>query len=153
VGRSDPDKLEAADALRAHEGVEEVVLVSKPYKFVAREARGTTAKSVVDLGNGVSIGGTESVLMAGPCTVESEEQLFLSAAAVAAEGATILRGGAYKPSTSPYAFHGMGRPGLQLLRAAADQFGMKMITEVMHVRKVDEVAEFADILQIGTRNM
>jgi 3-deoxy-7-phosphoheptulonate synthase len=92
-------------------------------------------------------------MMAGPCTVESEDQLFTTAKAVAAGGAKILRGGAYKPSTSPYSFQGMGVDGLKLLRKAADQYGLKVITEVMHVRKVEEVSQYADILQIGTRNM
>ena len=149
---ADHRKLDAADSLRAHDGVEDVILVSKPYKFVAKEAQ-ATGKSTIDLGDGVIIGGTETVMMAGPCTVESEEQLFTTARAVAAAGATILRGGAYKPSTSPYSFHGMGEPGLKLLRDAADELGLKVITEAMHVRKVEEVSRYADILQIGTRNM
>lgn len=152
VGAADHEKLDAAEALRAHEGVEDVMLVSKPYKFVAKEAN-ALGKSQIDLGDGVIIGGNEAVMMAGPCTVESEEQLFTTAAAVAKAGATILRGGAYKPSTSPYSFHGMGEPGLKMLREAADQYGMKVITEAMHVRKVEEVSQYADVLQIGTRNM
>ena len=152
VGAADHEKLDAAEALRAHEGVEDVVLVSQPYKFVAKAAR-PSGKSQIDLGDGVVIGGTESVMMAGPCTVESEEQLMVTAEAVAKAGATILRGGAYKPSTSPYSFHGMGEPGLRLMREAADRFGMKVITEAMHVRKVEEVSRYADVLQIGTRNM
>ncbi len=152
VGAADHEKLDAAEALRAHEGVEDVVLVSKPYKFVAKEAH-PAGKSVVDLGGGVLVGGAETVMMAGPCTVESEEQLFTTAEAVARAGATVLRGGAYKPSTSPYSFHGMGEPGLRLLRAAADRYGMRVITEAMHVRKVEEVSRYADVLQIGTRNM
>ena len=106
---------------------------------------------VVDV-NGVQIGGDEVVMMAGPCTVESEDQVMTTAEAVARAGARILRGGAYKPSTSPYSFQGMGLPGLRLLRTAADEYGLKVVTEVMHVNKVDEVCEYADILQVGTRN-
>ena len=151
MGGSEEDKLDAADSLKGYAGVEDVILVSKPYKFVAREARGET--SVVDLGDGVTVGGNEVCVMAGPCTVEGEEMLFQTAKAVAAAGAKVLRGGAYKPCTSPYSFQGMGLEGLKLLRAAADRYGLKVVTEVMHVRKVEEVAEFADVLQIGTRNM
>jgi 3-deoxy-7-phosphoheptulonate synthase len=91
--------------------------------------------------------------MAGPCTVESREQLLTTARAVKAAGATILRGGAYKPSTSPYSFQGLGEEGLKLLAEARAETGLKIITEVMHVRNIDLVAEYADILQIGTRNM
>lgn len=150
VGGAEHEKVDAIDQLKAYDGVEDVILITKPYKFVAKEYRGK--KSIVDVG-GVLIGGDEIVMMAGPCTVESEEQLFLTAERVAKAGAKILRGGAYKPCTSPYSFQGMGTEGLQLLRAASKQYGLKVVTEVMHVRKVEEVAEYADILQIGTRNM
>lgn len=150
VGGSEHEKIDAIDQLRATEGVEDVILITKPYKFVAKELHGK--KSVVDVG-GVKIGGDEIVMMAGPCTVESEEQLFATAKRVAQAGARILRGGAYKPCTSPYSFQGMGTEGLRLLKEAGKKYGLKVITEVMHVRKVEEVAEYADILQIGTRNM
>jgi 3-deoxy-7-phosphoheptulonate synthase len=148
IGVPEYDKMEAADQLRSLEGVDDVVFISKPYKFVARELR---PKTVVDV-DGVQIGGDEVVMMAGPCTVESEDQVMTTAEAVARAGARILRGGAYKPSTSPYSFQGMGLPGLRLLRTAADEYGLKVVTEVMHVNKVDEVCEYADILQVGTRN-
>ncbi len=151
VGGTEQDKVDARDQLLGFEGVEEVIFVTRPFKFVAKESR--PDRSIIDLGDGVVIGGNSVVMMAGPCTVESEEQLFRTAEAVARAGATVLRGGAYKPSTSPYSFHGMGLPGLQLLQLAGKQFGLKVITEVMHVRKVEEVSEYADILQIGTRNM
>lgn len=151
VGGAEHLKVDAIDQLRGYHGVEDVILITKPYKFVAKEYAKTGA-SILDVG-GVKIGGDNFVMMAGPCTVESEEQLFKTAEAVAKAGAQILRGGAYKPSTSPYSFHGMGLEGLKLLRAAADKFGLKVVTEVMHVTKVDEVAEYADMLQIGTRNM
>lgn len=150
VGDPTLDKVEAADQIRGFAGVEEVVFISKPFKFVAKESK--PGKTQIDVG-GVVIGGSEVVMMAGPCTVESETQLFKTAEAVAKGGAKILRGGAYKPSTSPYSFQGMGVPGLELLKEAGRRYGMKVITEVMHVRKVEEVARYADILQIGTRNM
>lgn len=151
VGAGEHTKVDAIDQLRAYDFVEDVILITKPYKFVAKEyTKGK--KSVIDVG-GVKIGGPEFVMMAGPCTVEDEEQIFTTAKGVAAAGAKILRGGAYKPSTSPYSFHGMGLDGLKLMRQAADAFGLKVCTEVMHVNKVDEVAEYTDILQIGTRNM
>ncbi len=148
IGVPEYDKMEAADQLRSLDGVDDVVFISKPYKFVAKELRG---KTIVDV-DGVKIGGDEVVMMAGPCTVESEAQLMLTAEAVAKGGAKILRGGAYKPSTSPYTFQGMGLPGLELLREAGRRFNLKVVTEVMHVRKVEEVCEYADILQVGTRN-
>ncbi len=150
VGGSEHEKIDAMEQLRGYEGVEDVILITKPYKFVAKEYKG--GKTAVDVG-GLLIGGDEIVMMAGPCTVESEEQLFATAERVAKAGAKVLRGGAYKPCTSPYSFQGMGVEGLRLLKAAGKQFGLKVITEVMHVRKVEEVAEYADILQIGTRNM
>lgn len=148
IGVPEYDKMEAADQLRSLDGVDDVVFISKPYKFVAKELK---PKTVVDVG-GVKIGGDEVVMMAGPCTVESEAQLMLTAEAVAKGGAKVLRGGAYKPSTSPYTFQGMGLPGLELLQEAGRKFNLKVVTEVMHVRKVEEVCEYADILQVGTRN-
>ncbi len=149
VGAPELDKVEAADQIRSYEQVEEVMFVSRPYKLVAKEVR---TRSVVDV-RGVPVGGEEVVMMAGPCTVESEEQLMTTAAAVAASGAKILRGGAYKPSTSPYSYQGMGVPGLELLREAGRRFDLRVVTEVMDPRKVELVAQYADLLQIGTRNM
>lgn len=150
VGGNEHEKVDAIDQLRSLQGVENVIQITKPYKFVAKEYR--HGKSVIDV-RGVKIGGEEIVVMAGPCTVESEEQLMTSAAAVSAAGARILRGGAYKPSTSPYSFHGMGLPALKILQEAGQRYDLRIITEVMDVRKVEQVAEYADILQIGTRNM
>lgn len=152
VGGSEHMKVDMVDQLRAYEWVEDVVVITKPYKFVAKEYN-KNGKSTVDLGDGVIIGGNDIVMMAGPCTVESEDQLFLTAERVAAAGATILRGGAYKPCTSPYSYQGMGVEGLKLLKEAGKRYGLKVVTEVMHVNKVEEVSEYADILQIGTRNM
>ena len=137
--------------LRAWEGVQNVVLADLPYRYVARDAHPQGTQ--IDLGDGVIFGGDAIVLMAGPCTVESEEQLLFAAEAVSRAGATVLRGGAYKPSTSPYSFRGMGVPGLKLLQEAGKKFRLKVVTEVMDVRKVELVAQYADILQIGTRNM
>jgi 3-deoxy-7-phosphoheptulonate synthase len=150
VGGGEHVKYDALDQIRAHDGVEDVIFITKPYKIVAREYRkGLTAVDV----SGVSVGGDEVIMMAGPCTVESAEQLETAAAAVARSGARILRGGAYKPSTSPYSFQGMGAEGLRLLRECADRHGLRVVTEVMDVRKVELVAEYADLLQVGTRNM
>jgi 3-deoxy-7-phosphoheptulonate synthase len=150
VGSPDLDKSEAAEQLRAYDAVEDVIFVSRPYKFVAKEYK--AERTVIDV-RGVKIGGPQVVVMAGPCTIESEEQLDAAAEAVAKAGATVLRGGAYKPSTSPYSYHGMGEPGLDLLHDAGKRFNLRVITEVMDVRKVELVAAKADILQIGTRNM
>lgn len=107
----------------------------------------------VALPNGASFGGDVLAICAGPCSVESEAQIEATAAAVAAAGANVLRGGAFKPRTSPYAFQGLGRDGLAMLRAAADRHGLAVVTEVLDPRDVDMVALYADMLQIGTRNM
>lgn len=152
VGGSEHAKVDIIDQLKAYDWVEDVILITKPYKFVAKETnRGQ--KSTIDLGDGVVIGGDEIIVMGGPCTVEDEEGLFRTAERVARAGGKMLRGGAYKPCTSPYSYQGMGLEGLRLLREAGDKFGLKVITEVMHVGKVDEVCQYADVLQVGTRNM
>lgn len=131
--------------------VDRVVPVAKPYKLVNKQFH--PEPTVIDV-RGVRIGDpTKVVVMAGPCTVETEEQLHVAAAAVKAAGAQILRGGAFKPSTSPYSFHGHGEAALKMLAAAREEFGMPIITEVMDVRDVEMVCKYADILQIGTRNM
>ena len=131
--------------------VDKVVPVSKPYKVVNKQFH--PEPTVINV-RGIKIGDPEFVvMMAGPCTVETWEQLMESARAVKAAGAHILRGGAYKPSTSPYSFHGHGEAALKMLAAARDELGMPIITEVMDVRDVEMVCEYADILQIGTRNM
>ena len=138
-------------------GVEQVLAVSKPYKLASREFHPDNTVVEVPVpcvAEGVvGIGSTNVVMMAGPCTVESEKQLMTTAEAVRKEGAVILRGGAFKPSTSPYGFRGMGEAGLKLLAKARAEFGMAVITEVMTPSDVPLVAEYADILQIGTRNM
>ena len=129
--------------------VERVLRVQKRYKLVSREAQ--PQNSVIDV-DGLKIGGANFVVMAGPCSVESEEQLLSTARAVKNAGATILRGGAYKPRTSPYEFQGLGKEGLRLLGVAKKETGLKIITEVLSERHVEHVAETADILQIGARN-
>jgi len=130
--------------------VEKVVRISAPYKFVSKEFRkGRTRVRV----NGVEVGGDEFVVMAGPCSVESEEQIMRAAEGVAAAGAKILRGGAFKPRTSPYDFQGMEEEGLKLLQKAKKATGLAIITEVMSDRDVDLIAQYADIMQVGARNM
>ena len=138
------------DTLELLPGVEQVIPVSKPYKLASREFH--PQDTIVEL-NGVAIGGNEIVVMAGPCAVESEEQLLVTAQAVKAAGATVLRGGAFKPRTSPYQFRGLGESGLKLLAQAGKETQMPIITEVMAPNHVDLVAKYADILQIGARNM
>ncbi|MFH1765735.1 MAG: 3-deoxy-7-phosphoheptulonate synthase [Gemmatimonadota bacterium] len=132
-------------------GVLEVIPVSHSYKQVSREWK--EENTVVSLPNGTRIGGKEIVLMAGPCAVESEEQILGIARTLADMGATILRGGAFKPRSSPYSFQGLGVKGLELLAKARDETGMAIVTEALDVESADHVAEFADILQVGARNM
>jgi len=141
---------ELRDALELLPGVDQVIPVSKPYKLASREFH--PRDTIVEI-NGVAIGGNEIVVMAGPCAVESEEQLLTTAQAVKTAGATVLRGGAFKPRTSPYQFRGMGESGLKLLAQAGKETQMPIITEVMAPDHVDLVAKYADILQIGARNM
>lgn len=132
------------------DGVEDVIPISKPYKLSSRDFK--SESTAIKFG-GVEIGGRDFILMAGPCSVEGEHQIFKCAEAVKEAGGRILRGGAFKPRTSPYSFRGLKEKGLQLLRKAADQFGLLVVTEVMSVGSIRLVAEYADILQIGARNM
>jgi 3-deoxy-7-phosphoheptulonate synthase len=131
-------------------GVEEVIRVLKPYKLVTREFQ--PEDSVVRIGRS-SVGAGAIAVIAGPCSIESEAQMMAAAEAIAAAGATMLRGGAYKPRSSPYAFQGMGLEGLKLLRAAGDSVNLPVVTEVLDVRDAETVAEWADVLQVGARNM
>jgi 3-deoxy-7-phosphoheptulonate synthase len=131
-------------------GVAEVLRVTEPFKLASRAFK--REGSVFDIG-GVKIGGPEVVVMAGPCAVETEEQIFKIAKHVKDAGAKILRGGAFKPRTSPYSFQGLGEKGLKLLRAAADEVQLKVVTEVMDKSQIDLTEKYADILQIGARNM
>jgi len=144
------DVTACLESLEAMPGVDRAVRISAPYKFVSLEFRPT--KTEITVGD-VTIGGDEFVMMAGPCSVESERQILESAEIVARGGAKILRGGAFKPRTSPYDFQGLELEGLKLLDKARRVTGLKIITEVMSDRDVDMVAEYADILQIGARNM
>ena len=132
------------------DGVAEVVRVTDPFKLASRAFK--HEGSVFDIG-GVKIGGSEVIVMAGPCSVETEEQVFKVAKYVKDSGAKILRGGAFKPRTSPYSFQGLGEDGLKLLRSAADEYKLKVITEVMDKSQIDLVERYADILQVGARNM
>jgi 3-deoxy-7-phosphoheptulonate synthase len=131
-------------------GVEEVIRVLKPYKLVTREFQ--PEDTVVRIGRS-SVGAGAVAVIAGPCSIESETQMMDAARAIASAGATMLRGGAYKPRTSPYAFQGMGLEGLKLLRAAGDSVNLPVVTEVLDVRDAATVAEWADVLQVGARNM
>lgn len=131
-------------------GVDSVVRITKKFKLTGWDFH--PQKTVIDLGDGVTIGGTEISMMAGPCSVESEEQTLETARAVSAAGATILRGGAYKPRTSPYEFRGLGERGLEILAKAREETGMKIITEVMTPSDVEVVGKYTDVFQIGARN-
>ncbi len=143
---------ELQDELELMAGVQEVFRVTKPYKLASREF--SASDTVVNIGDsGVAIGGGEFVAFAGPCAVENEEQVLATARAVKAAGAKVMRGGAFKPRTSPYSFRGMGEDGLKLLAEAREETGLPIITEVMSQRDVELVSRYADVLQIGARNM
>jgi 3-deoxy-7-phosphoheptulonate synthase len=144
-GKVDSSRLEALP------DVLQIIHVTQPYKQVSREWR--EEPTVITLDNGTRIGGPEVVLMAGPCSVESEEQILTIAHRLKQSGATVLRGGAFKPRTSPYAFQGLGRRGLELLARARAETGLAIVTEALEPETVESVAEFADIIQIGARNM
>jgi 3-deoxy-7-phosphoheptulonate synthase len=131
-------------------GVADAIRVSQPFKLVSREVK--EEDTVLDVG-GVKLGGRAIAVMAGPCSVESKEQLLEVAAAVKAAGATFLRGGAFKPRTSPYEFQGLGEEGLKLLALAREATGLKVVTEVMDADDLPMCADYADVLQIGARNM
>lgn len=131
-------------------GVQSVARIMRPYKLASREFRQDNSLVTV---NGVELGGKRIVVMAGPCAVESEKQLMEAAQAVKGAGATILRGGAFKPRTSPFSFHGLGEEGLKLLSKAGKEMGMPVVTEVLDTQHIPLVSEYADILQIGARNM
>ena len=144
-GRVDGSRIEALP------GVAEIIHVSKPYKQVSREWK--AANTVVTIAPGVSFGGSEIVIIAGPCSVESEQQIVTAARAVRDAGATALRGGAFKPRSSPYSFQGLGKPGLELLALARRETGLPIVTEALDEEGAQIVAEYADCIQIGARNM
>ena len=144
-GRVDGSRIEALP------GVAQVIHVTQPYKQVSREWR--PENTIVTLAPGVQVGGEEVVVIAGPCSVESEEQIIAAARAVRAAGAACLRGGAFKPRSSPYAFQGLGRRGLELLALAKRETGLAIVTEAMDEEGAELVAEYGDCIQIGARNM
>jgi len=132
-------------------GVRDVVLVSTPYKLASHEFH--PEDTVVRVGDSALVGGMEIAVMAGPCAVETEEQIESTAEMVASTGAQILRGGAFKPRSSPYSYQGLGIEGLKLLRKAADRHGLAVVTEVMTIEQIETVSQYADLLQVGARNM
>jgi 3-deoxy-7-phosphoheptulonate synthase len=136
--------------LEVLDGVQEVHRITEPYKLASRSFK--SDNTVVTIGD-VRIGGDEVIVMAGPCSAETEEQVEASAAAVKRAGAKVLRGGAFKPRSSPYSFQGLGEEGLRLLRAAADRHNLKLITEIMDISQLELIERYADILQVGARNM
>jgi len=144
------DKKEHIESLKSADGVEDAFPILQPFKLVSKEVK--KQKSQIKIGN-VTIGDGGFVVMAGPCSVEGREQLMTTAQAVAKGGAHMLRGGAYKPRTSPYDFQGMAEDGLKLLAEARELTGLPVITEVLDTGDVEIVAEYADVLQVGTRNM
>src|SRR5271157_4048062 len=147
VGGQDDLDLEVFEAM---DGVKEAHRIASPYKLASRSFR--PAGTVVKIG-GVEIGGERVVVMAGPCSVESREQIERSAETVAAAGARVIRGGAFKPRSSPYSFQGLGEEGLQMMREAADRHGLLVVSEVMDQTQIPLLARYADILQVGARNM
>jgi 3-deoxy-7-phosphoheptulonate synthase len=136
--------------LEVLDGVQEVHRITEPYKLASRSFK--TENTVITIGD-LRIGGDEVIVMAGPCSAESEEQVESAAAAVKRAGAKVLRGGAFKPRSSPYSFQGMGEDGLRLLKSAADRHNLKLITEVMDISQLALIERYADILQVGARNM
>jgi len=150
VGKSEKHRGEL-EALQAAPGVEEIIRITHPFKLASRNFR--PEGSVVELGNGVSIGGAEIVAAAGPCAVESAAQIGEIAERVARAGAKLLRGGAFKPRSSPYSFQGLGEEGLKLMRAAADDNGLLVVSEVMDPSQIDVMLPYVDVMQVGARNM
>jgi 3-deoxy-7-phosphoheptulonate synthase len=132
-------------------GVRDIVMVSTPYKVASREFH--PEDSIVRVGETTLVGGMEVAVMAGPCAIESEEQIEACAQFVAGSGAQILRGGAFKPRSSPYSYQGLGLDGLKMLRKAADRHGLAVVTEVMTIEQIETISEYADLLQVGARNM
>ena len=150
IGAIGDKRLVDMEALKTLPGVEDVVPIMKPYKLAGREL--IKEKTQVNV-SGVTIGGKRQVVFAGPCAIESEEQVVGIAKAVKASGASILRGGAFKPRTSPYSFKGLAKEGLEILKTAREETGLPIITEVMDTRDVELVSSYVDMLQIGARNM
>jgi len=150
VGNS-AGRREELFALSSAPGVEEIVRISHPFKLAARSVR--PEGSVIHLGNGVAAGGSEVIVAAGPCAVESSEQIHTIAAKVAGAGAKMLRGGAFKPRSSPYTFQGLGEDGLRMMRQAADENHLLVVSEVMDPSQIEIMLPYVDVLQVGARNM
>jgi len=150
VGKGDKHRSEL-EALLAAPGVEEIIHISHPFKLASRDFH--PQGSIVELGKGVTVGGTELVVAAGPCAVESAAQINEVAERVAQAGAKLLRGGAFKPRSSPYSFQGLGEEGLELLRKAADKNGLLVVSEVMDPSQVEMMLPYVDVMQVGARNM
>ncbi|MBP7216699.1 MAG: 3-deoxy-7-phosphoheptulonate synthase [Candidatus Omnitrophica bacterium] len=151
IGVIGPEDVLRVTPLEVFPGVEKVIPVLAPYKLVSREFR--HEDSVIDFGKGNVVGGKKIVVIAGPCAIENEQTLYETAEQIRKAGVTILRGGAYKPRTSPYSFQGLGEEGLKILRKVGNDLGMSTVSEVMDTRDVQLVAEYVDVLQIGARNM
>lgn len=151
VGVIGEEDIVRTQPLEVFPGVEKVMQILTPYKLASRDFK--KDGSVIDIGSGIKVGGKKLVIMAGPCSVESQKLLINIAKRVKASGATVLRGGAFKPRTSPYAFQGLGEKGLKFLAEARRETGLKIVTELMDIRDIDLVSKYADIIQIGARNM
>ncbi|MFH1441295.1 MAG: 3-deoxy-7-phosphoheptulonate synthase [Candidatus Omnitrophota bacterium] len=151
IGVIGPEDILRVTPLEVFPGVEKVMPVLSPYRLVSREFQ--KEDSVIDLGKGVKIGGNKLVIMAGPCAIENMESLSAIGSEVQKSGAVVLRGGAFKPRTSPYSFQGLGEEGLKYLKEVGDKLGLVTISEVMDTRDVGLVSNYVDILQIGARNM
>jgi 3-deoxy-7-phosphoheptulonate synthase len=150
IGVIGDDKTKIVETMAGYPGVEQIIPILKPYKFASRETH--PQDTVIAVGD-VNIGGEKLVVMAGPCAVESREQILNSARLVKMAGGSILRGGAYKPRTSPYSFQGLGDEGLRLLAEAREETGLPVVTELTDPRKIDIFCEYADVIQVGARNM
>jgi len=150
IGAIGDENILRAHPVDSYEGVEEVLEVTHPFKLASRDFK--PEDTVIDV-KGVKIGGDNFVVMAGPCAIESREQIIETAKFAKQAGAQILRGGAFKPRTSPYSFQGLGEEGLKYMKEASEITGMPIITEVMSENEIDLICEYADILQVGARNM
>ena len=151
IGIVGDDKTRVIENMRGMAGVEDIIPILQPYKFAGRESH--PDDTIIEFNGGVKVGGREVVVMAGPCAVEERGVLLQIARRVKKAGARILRGGAYKPRTSPYSFQGLGEEALKYLKEARDETGLLVVTEVTDPRNVELVSQYADILQVGARNM
>ncbi|OFW70446.1 MAG: 3-deoxy-7-phosphoheptulonate synthase, partial [Actinobacteria bacterium RBG_19FT_COMBO_54_7] len=150
IGVIGDDKTKVVETMAGYSGIEQIIPILKPYKFASRETH--PQNTVIDV-SGIAIGGDKIAIMAGPCAVESREQILNTARLVKMAGGCILRGGAYKPRTSPYSFQGLGEEGLKYLAEAREETGLPVITELTDPRNIDLFCEYTDIIQVGARNM